>query len=118
MSDLFYQCTRDDALRQQGLLGQGTLPYPEVIANRVIPRIDVGGEYATDEFSGAMVLTTNLADPDDETTPKEAQEDLGLLILLYATIKQKSLATAAELEELRKLACCTPPARPSALSTC
>ena len=104
MSDLFYQCTRDDALRQQGLLGQGTLPYPEVIANRFIPRIDVGGEYATDELSGATILAANLADPNNETTQDEALEDLHLLIMLFGTLKQKGQATAAELEDLRKRA--------------
>lgn len=104
MSDLFYQCTRNDALRQQGLLGQGELPYPEVIANRVIPQIDVGGDYATDELSGAMVLAANLADPDNDTSPEEALEDLDLLVRLYAKAKEKGTASAAELEELRSRA--------------
>ncbi|MBJ7223505.1 MULTISPECIES: hypothetical protein [unclassified Brenneria] len=102
MSDLFYQCTRNDAPAQQGLLGQGTLPYPEVIANRAIPQIDVGGDYATDELSGAMFLATALAQPDDESTPDETLEDLGLLLSLYAELQRTGKATAEELNELRK----------------
>ncbi|HBO0859700.1 hypothetical protein KKY53_10635 [Pseudomonas aeruginosa] len=103
MSDLFYQCTRNDA-PSQGLLGQGTLPYPEVIANRAIPRVDLGGDYVTDELSGATYLAADLAQPDSEATADENLEDLGLLVTLYGTMKQKGLATAAELEDLRKSA--------------
>ncbi|MEL7941656.1 MULTISPECIES: hypothetical protein [Pseudomonas] len=107
MSGLFYPCTREDpmGLGPQGLLGEGELPWPEVVAARAMPsRINIGGEYATDDYSGAMFLAGELASADSDMSEEEAEESLALLVFLFGKLKQAGKTSAKEMEALRKQA--------------
>ncbi|SDK88994.1 hypothetical protein SAMN05216189_105620 [Pseudomonas delhiensis] len=89
----------------QGLLGEGELPWPEVVAARAFPsQINIGGEYATDDLSGAAFLISELENPDNEMSAEETEDSIALLILLFARLKQSAKVSASELESLRKRA--------------
>lgn len=105
MSNLFYGCTRENPLGRplaSGLLGQGALPWPEVVAGRTFLHTDVGGEYGTDDLSAATLLAIDLAEPDTEASPGQTLDDLGLLVMLFAKLKENSSIAAKELAQLQK----------------
>lgn len=105
MSGPFYPCTREDPMGRgpQGLLGEGELPWPEVVAARAFPsQVNIGGEYVTDDYSGAMFLAGELADGD--MSAEEAEESLALLVFLFGKLKQAGKTSAKEMEALRKQA--------------
>ena len=45
---------------QDGLLGQGDLPWPSVVAARTYAKMDVGGLYSADDMSAAEFLVAEL----------------------------------------------------------
>ncbi|MED5611468.1 hypothetical protein VV867_27520 [Pseudomonas sp. JH-2] len=107
MSGPFYPCTREDPMGRgpQGLLGEGELPWPEVVAARAFPsQINIGGEYVTDDYSGAMFLAGELATADSGMPAEEAEESLALLVFLFGKLKQVGKTSAKEMEVLRKQA--------------
>ena len=58
---------------QDGLLGQGDLPWPSVVAARTYAKMDVGGLYSADDMSAAEVLVAELQSSETQLSADEAE---------------------------------------------
>ncbi len=103
MSNRLYPCSVSDPLGEgtnSGLLGQGALPWPSVIAERHFPTdISISGFYATDELSAAHFMVATLSDPDNGMDAHEHEQIVVHLSLLIEKIKVAGYVTALEVKE-------------------
>jgi len=104
MDERFLPCTvaNPRGTRQQaGLIGGGNLSFPSEIASRSFPAPqDFAGYYATSDYNAAMFLAHELASPELDMSPSEAQESLQLL---HSLIRNLSSAKDVSLEALKEL---------------
>jgi hypothetical protein len=90
---------------QAGLIGGGSLPFPSELASRAIPAPpNFAGYYATNDYNAAMFLAHELASPDLDMSPSEAQESLQLLRSLIRNLSAAKNITVEMLKELQKTA--------------
>ncbi len=120
MSNRLYPCSVSDPLGEgtnSGLLGQGALPWPSVIAERHLPTdISISGFYATDELSAAHFMVATLSDPDNGMD-EQAHEQMALhLSYLLSKIKAAGYVTAREVKELQQKAEAIPVIGPALFS--
>jgi hypothetical protein len=108
MSNRLYPCSVSDPLGEganSGLLGQGALPWPSVIAERHFPKnISISGFYATDELSAAHFMVATLSDPDNGMDEQEHEQMALHLSYLLFRIKIAGYVTAREVNELHQKA--------------
>ncbi len=108
MSNRLYPCSVSDPLGEgtnSGLLGQGQLPWPSVIAERHFPTdISISGFYATDELSAAHFMVATLSDPDNGMDVQEHEQMALHLSYLLSKIKAAGYVTAREVMELQQKA--------------
>jgi len=92
VSNGLYPCTAADPMgtgSQQGLLGEGSLPWPSVVAARAFPSsLDIAGTYATDDLSAAEFLINELSSPEAELSPEETEDYYTTLIFLFGKLKK------------------------------
>ncbi|HYQ51712.1 MAG TPA: hypothetical protein VES70_14975 [Pseudomonas sp.] len=89
---------------QDGLLGQGDLPWPSVVAARTYGRLDIGGIYSADDVSAAEFLIAELKSPDSELSADEAEEYALQLRALISKIESSAKLTKDQVLALKKKA--------------
>ena len=102
-----YPCTAADPMGtggQDGLLGQGDLPWPSVVAARTYGRLDIGGIYSADDMSAAEFLIAELKSPDNELTADEAEEYALQLHSLISKIESSAKVTKDQVLALKEKA--------------
>ncbi|WP_419710209.1 hypothetical protein [Pseudomonas sp. NFX224] len=108
MDERFLPCTvaNPRGTRQQaGLIGGGNLPFPSEIASRAFPAPqNFAGYYATNDYNAAMFLAHELASPELDMSPSEAQESLQLLRSLIRNLSSAKDISVEALKELQKTA--------------
>ncbi|RMM60570.1 hypothetical protein ALQ76_03967 [Pseudomonas syringae pv. atrofaciens] len=106
--DGLYPCTAADPMgtgSQQGLLGEGSLPWPSVVAARAFPSsLDIAGTYATDDLSAAEFLINELSSPEAELSPEETEDYYTTLIFLFGKLKKAPNVAAKQFLELKEKA--------------
>ena len=120
MSNRLYPCSVSDPLGEganSGLLGQGALPWPSVIAERHFPTdISINGFYATDELSAAHFMVATLSDLENEMDAQELEQMALHLSYLISKIKVAGYVTAHEVKELHQKAKSIPVIGPALFS--
>jgi len=108
MDERFLPCTvaNPRGTRQQaGLIGGGNLSFPSEIASRSFPAPqNFAGYYATSDYNAAMFLAHELASPELDMSPSEAQESLQLLRSLIRNLSSAKDVSLEALKELQKTA--------------
>jgi hypothetical protein len=108
MSNRLYPCSVSDPLGEgtnSELLGQGALPWPNVIAERHFPTgISISGFYATDELSAAHFMVATLSDPDNGMDTREHEQMALHLSYLISKITLTGDISAIEVKELNQKA--------------
>ncbi|CAI8784430.1 PE domain-containing protein [Pseudomonas sp. IT-P74] len=108
MDERFLPCTVANprgSRQQAGLMGRGNLPFPSEIASRAFPAPpNFAGYYATNDYNAAMFLAHELASPDSDMSPTEAQESLQLLRSLIRSLSSAPDVSVEALKELQKTA--------------
>nr|WP_256218697.1 hypothetical protein [Pseudomonas sp. NBRC 111130] len=102
-----YPCTAADPMGlggQDGLLGQGDLPWPSVVAARTYGRLDIGGIYSADDLSAAEFLIAELKSPETELSADEAEEYALLLRSLISKIEVSAKVTKDQVLAIKKKA--------------
>lgn len=80
-----------------GLLGEGSLPWPSVVASRRFPStIGIGGLYATDDLSAAEFLIGELTDAESDLTRAESSIYLALLVELMVKLRTAADVSAEQ----------------------
>ncbi|MFJ4353085.1 hypothetical protein ACIPZ5_19545 [Pseudomonas sp. NPDC089428] len=117
----FYPCTAADPMGvgpEDGLLGDGALPWPRDVAARAFPSlVDIGGSYAIDTISGAEFLIAELSNPESDLSETEAEEYLALLCSVLGKIKSTGAAGGEQFLALKKKAELIPVVGPLLFST-
>ena len=112
MDERFLPCTVANprgTRSQAGLIGGGSLPFPSELASRAIPAPpNFAGYYATSDYNAAMFLAHELASPELEMSPSEAQESLQLLRSLIRNLSSAKDISVEALQELQKTAAAIP----------
>jgi len=112
MDERFLPCTVANprgTRSQAGLIGGGSLPFPSELASRAIPAPpNFAGYYATSDYNAAMFLAHELASPELEMSPSEAQESLQLLRSLIRNLSSAKDVSVEALQELQKTAAAIP----------
>ncbi|WP_053931407.1 hypothetical protein [Pseudomonas coronafaciens] len=104
--------------RQAGLLGQGQMTFPsERPAPRTSALMTFGGYYAIDDFSAAMILISELKDPESGLNETELKSSVLFLNDLIANMKNASEVSAEALANLQKEAISIPVVGPLLFST-
>lgn len=105
MREGLYPCTAADPMGsgpEQGLLGEGSLPWPSVVAARAFPSsLDIDGFYATDDLSAAHFLVSELSSDESDLTAEEAEDYFEMLISLFGRLKNASEVSAEQLLDLK-----------------
>ncbi|WP_077049208.1 hypothetical protein [Pseudomonas sp. KK4] len=108
MDERFLPCTvaNPRGTRQQaGLIAGGNLSFPSEIASRSFPAPqNFAGYYATSDYNAAMFLAHELASPESEMSPSEAQESLQLLRSLFRNLSTAADVSIEAMKELQKAA--------------
>ncbi|WPN32511.1 hypothetical protein QMK54_12550 [Pseudomonas sp. P5_109] len=108
MDERFLPCTvaNPRGTRQQaGLIAGGNLSFPSEIASRSFPMPqNFAGYYATSDYNAAMFLAHELASPELDMSPSEAQESLQLLRSLIRNLGTAANVSVEALKELQKAA--------------
>lgn len=108
MDERFLPCTvaNPRGTRQQaGLISGGNLSFPSEIASRSFPAPqNFAGYYATSDYNAAMFLAHELASPELDMSPSEAQESLQLLRSLIRSLTSAKDISVKALKELQKTA--------------
>ena len=102
-----YPCTAADPMGlggQDGLLGQGDLPWPSVVAARTYAKMDVGGLYSADDMSAAEFLVAELQSSETQLSADEAEEYAQLLYSLIAKMEKSGRFAADELLAIKEKA--------------
>ncbi|MBO9551039.1 MAG: hypothetical protein J7573_16445 [Pseudomonas sp.] len=103
---------------QDGLLGDGALPWPSDVAARAFPStVDIGGSYAIDSISGMEFLIAELSNPESDLSETESEEYLALLCSLLSEAKSSGAAGAEQLLALKQKAELIPVVGPLLFST-
>jgi hypothetical protein len=90
---------------QNGLLGDGALPWPSDVAARVFPSsLDISGTYAVDDISAAEFLIAELSAPETELSEQETEEYAVLLHSLLSKISTAGKVTSEQLLRLQEKA--------------
>ncbi|MFQ6575871.1 hypothetical protein [Pseudomonas sp. UM16] len=104
MSNGLYPCTAADPMGvgpQNGLLGDGALPWPRDVAARAFPStIDIAGTYAVDDVSATEFLIAELSAPETELNEQETEE---YTVLLHSLLGKISTAGNISSEQLLTL---------------
>lgn len=87
---------------QDGLLGQGDLPWPSVVAARTYGRLDIGGIYSADDMSAAEFLIAELKSSETELSADEAEEYAPLLSNLISKLETSAKVTKNQVLAIRK----------------
>ncbi len=105
MSSGLYPCTAANPMGadpDDGLLGEGSLPWPSVVASRRYPStIGIGGRYATDDFSAAEFLIGELTDAESDLTKAESNIYLALLVELMEKLRTADDVSAEQFLALK-----------------
>jgi hypothetical protein len=121
MDERFLPCTvaNPNGSRQQaGLMGSGNLPFPSEIASRAFPAPpNFAGYYATNDYNAAMFLAHELASPDSDMPPTEAQESLQLLRSLIRNLSSAPDVSIEALKDLQNAAMAIPEVGPLMFSS-
>jgi hypothetical protein len=121
VKDGLYPCTAADPMGtgpQQGLLGEGSLPWPSVVAARAFPSsLDIAGTYATDDLSAAEFLINELSSPEAELSPEETEDYYTTLIFLFGKLKKAPNVAAKQFLALKEKAEKIPVVGPLLFST-
>ncbi|POA17584.1 hypothetical protein C1886_21265 [Pseudomonas sp. FW300-N1A1] len=108
MDERFLPCTvaNPRGTRQQaGLIAGGNFSFPSEIASRSFPTPqNFAGYYATSDYNAAMFLAHELASPELDMSPSEAQESLQLLRSLIRNLGTAANVSVEALKELQKAA--------------
>src|SRR5690242_14365692 len=108
MDERFLPCTVANprgARQQAGLIGGGNLPFPSEIASRAFPAAqNFAGYYATSDYNAAMFLAHELASPELDMSPSEAQESAQLLRSLIRNLGTAVNVSIEALKELQRTA--------------
>lgn len=108
MDERFLPCTvaNPRGTRQQaGLIAGGNLSFPSEIASRSFPMPqNFAGYYATSDYNAAMFLAHELASPELDMSPTEAQESLQLLRSLIKKLYAAKDVSVEAMKELQKSA--------------
>ncbi|CAI3803482.1 hypothetical protein GLGCALEP_03377 [Pseudomonas sp. MM221] len=115
-----YPCTAADPMgsgEQDGLLGQGDLPWPSVVAARTYDRLDIGGLYSADDMSAAEFLIAELKSSETELSADEAEEYAVLLRNLISKIETSAEVTKDQALAIKKKAEALPVVGPLLFST-
>lgn len=107
----FYPCTAADSMGlggQDGLLGQGDLPWPSVVAARSYSRLDIGEIYYADDISAAELLIAELKSSDAELGAEEAEEYALLLRNLISKIQTSAQYTRDQVVSIQEKAASIP----------
>jgi hypothetical protein len=84
--------------RQDGLLGEGELPWPDVIANRRFAEVpSMSGFYATSDYNAALFLAHQL-ESSEGMSIDEVEESVALLQRL---LRRLSVATDVSVEQVK-----------------
>ncbi|MBV7477301.1 hypothetical protein [Pseudomonas sp. PDM31] len=106
MDGRFLPCTvaNPRGTRQQaGLIAGGQLSFPSEIASRSFPAPqNFAGYYATSDYNAAMFLAHELASPELDMSPSEAQESLQLLRSLIRNLGAAANVSVEALKQLQK----------------
>lgn len=112
MDERFLPCTvanPSGSRTQAGLLGSGNLPFPSEIASRAFPGSpNFSGYYVTSDYNAAMFLAHELASPDSDMTPGEAQESVQLLRSLLKNLSSAKNISIEALQDLQQAAASIP----------
>lgn len=93
--------------REPGLLGMGQKTFAGESAMGFYMRPhspDIAGEYATDDYTAALLLISQLSSPDEQMSSKEAEDSAVLLLGLLENLKQAKDVTAEAFQTLQKAA--------------
>lgn len=121
MSDRLYPCTAADPMGggpQNGLLGDGDLPWPSDLAARQFPAIlDIGGIYSADDLSAAEFLIVQLQSAEPLLNEQEVEEYLLMLHSLLGRLKSAGEMSRDEFLKLKRRAESIPVVGPLLFST-
>lgn len=98
-----FSCER----RQPGLLGAGQQTFVGVSAMSFYmrpPNPSIAGQYATDEYTAALLLISQLSSPDEQMSPEEAESMAVMLEELLQNLKQAKDVSVEALQSLQKAA--------------
>lgn len=89
--------------RQEGLLGEGELPWPDVIANQRFGQFLPPSLYATSDYNAAVFLAHQLTSAEGLSTT-EVEESITLLQQLLRRLAVASEVTVEQLKHVQELA--------------
>jgi len=89
--------------RQEGLLGEGELPWPDVIANQRFGQFLPPSLYATSDYNAAVFLAYQLSSTEGLSTT-EVEESITLLQQLLRRLAVASEVTVEQLKHVQELA--------------
>ncbi|KPZ26973.1 hypothetical protein GIB57_23430 [Pseudomonas tremae] len=93
--------------RQPGLLGAGQQTFVGASAMNFYmrpPNPSIAGQYATDEYTAALLLISQLSSPDEQMSPEEAESMAVMLKELLQNLEQAKDVSAEALQSLQKAA--------------
>lgn len=121
MNNGLYPCTAADPMGagpQDGLLGEGSLPWPSEIAARAFPSsLSIGGLYSTDDLSAAEFLIKELSSQESALSEEESEEYCSLLISLIGKLKKAPNITIKQFTDIKQKAEAIPVVGPLLFST-
>lgn len=116
-----YPCTAADPMgvgAQDGLLGQGELPWPSTVAARSFPStLDIGGRYTANDLDAAEFLIAELSAEQSDLTAEEAEDYALTLVGLLNKMASAGRVSADKLLALKKKAESIPVVGPVLFST-